>query len=123
MESHGPQTDNNVSRKGDEIDICDPIAQTITNAQNAEVHKNEVGTCVEKFCYVGGDVVVLEGFHKSVPGHDNRFWVWALPLRTNSRYYSPSRQGFDSRDMGAMERESVCTYLVWMPQMPFRASR
>lgn len=59
MESHGPQTDDDVACKGDEVDFASLIAQTITDAQDTKVHKNEVRRCVEELCYVGCDVVVL----------------------------------------------------------------
>lgn len=59
MECHGSQTDNDVACEGDEIDFTSLIAQTITDAQNAKVHKNEICRCVEELCYVGRDVVIL----------------------------------------------------------------
>jgi len=59
MKGHGSQTNNDVSCEGDQVHLCNSVAQTVTNTQESQVHKDDVCECVEELCNVGRDVVVL----------------------------------------------------------------
>lgn len=59
MEGHGSKANNDISCKGDEIHLCNPIPQTMTNTQKAQVHKGDVCDSIEELCNVRRDVVVL----------------------------------------------------------------
>lgn len=95
MESHGPQADNHVPRKGDEVDISSPIAQTITDAQDAEVHEDQVGSCVEKLCNVRRDIeVFLAPIERGGMGAPDAIAGFAVrPLKGQSHGFEDGRDG------------------------------